>query len=130
MAKCLNCEKEYVAKRETSKFCSDSCRVRHHQKNGKKDKIATQNEMRLILSKMNNAITELQSKVETANLGQKTAYEPMFQQPVRVQSKSFAQYEQEKLACETPEQWAELSKQIQNDTLLPTKHRNYLLNKR
>lgn len=33
MKACLNCEKEYQHKRESSKFCSDKCRVMYNRKN-------------------------------------------------------------------------------------------------
>jgi hypothetical protein len=39
MKECLNCQKEYEAKRETSKFCSVSCRVLYNRKNPKKKKV-------------------------------------------------------------------------------------------
>lgn len=34
--KCLNCEKEFTAKRETAKYCSTNCRVKWHKKHGSK----------------------------------------------------------------------------------------------
>lgn len=41
MKECLWCKKEYSPKRDTSKFCSTSCRVMHHHKFGKKDKVTS-----------------------------------------------------------------------------------------
>lgn len=34
--KCLHCKKEYEPKKDTSKYCSDSCRVMWNRKNGSK----------------------------------------------------------------------------------------------
>jgi DNA-directed RNA polymerase subunit RPC12/RpoP len=55
--KCLNCEKEFDAKRETAKYCSTNCRVKFFNKNGK-----------------NGAVTKLDLKVvynELLDLAQK-----------------------------------------------------------
>jgi hypothetical protein len=37
--KCLQCQKDFDAKRETAKYCSDKCKVKYHRKNGGKNTI-------------------------------------------------------------------------------------------
>ena len=62
MKECLNCTKEYEPKRETSKFCSTSCRVRWHQKNSKgKNKVTPQN-MQELYNAVLNAVNSINSK--------------------------------------------------------------------
>lgn len=39
MKQCLQCEKQFDAKRDAAKFCSVNCRVKWNRKNGKKSEI-------------------------------------------------------------------------------------------
>jgi hypothetical protein len=39
MKECLHCKKEFEAKTDKRKFCSDSCRVMHHRKHGGKNSL-------------------------------------------------------------------------------------------
>lgn len=52
--KCLNCSKEFHPKKETRKYCSDSCRVMYNRKHGKKNPI-TKGQLQVVY----NAILEL-----------------------------------------------------------------------
>lgn len=76
MKECLHCKKEFEAKTDKRKFCSDSCRVMYHRKHGGKNSIkpfqvqALYNEMMEVLSKLKGGV--LPEKGETPPVAAKT----------------------------------------------------------
>lgn len=64
MKTCLSCGKEYVNKRETSKFCSDKCRVSYNRKNPKT--VVTKFQMQVLY----NSMLELVDKMGTESIKQ------------------------------------------------------------
>ncbi len=142
MAKCLYCESEYKAKKSTSRYCSDSCRVMYNRKNKKTKPTegVTKAQMQVLYNQMLELAANLNDKVTIQRVNPMTEKEAVAMHNhmhpnqhtslFEIKGKSFDQYEQEKLECELPEQWASLSKQISNDPHLNQKQKNYLLNKR
>ena len=60
MKECLNCKKQYNAKRASSKFCSVNCRVLYHQKHGKA-KIKTV-DLQVMFNAVLNAVNNINLK--------------------------------------------------------------------
>lgn len=66
---CLECKKDYEAKRDTSKFCSDNCRVKWNQKNGRKVKGELKPfQMQVLYNQMVEINTKLMAQIENAGL--------------------------------------------------------------
>jgi len=125
MRQCLECKKDYENKRESSKFCSTSCRVKHNRKSQKtKSKI----QLDVIYNAILDTIASMPKNDAVSQMVRKVAYnEPSYRVP---SGKTFAQYQIAKEECLLPEQWAELEQEIINDTSLSQKLKNVLLNKR
>lgn len=81
---CLECKNEYEAKRETSKFCSDNCRVKWNNKNGKKNKVEIKpyqmqslyNDMKEVLSQIKNGSPITDKPIYQYPLEEKQCFRP------------------------------------------------------
>jgi hypothetical protein len=62
MKQCLNCNKEYEAKREASKFCSTSCRVMWNRAQPKGKNKVTQMDMQELYNAVLGAINSINTK--------------------------------------------------------------------
>jgi len=125
MRECLECKKEYENQRETSKFCSTKCRVKHNRKSQKtKSKI----QMDVLYNAILDMVTNMPKNTPMSEMASKAVYNHPIYKPAS--GKTFAQYQQAKIDCETVEQWNELEREIANDTSLSSKLKNLLLNKR
>lgn len=62
---CLNCEKEYEAVRDTSKYCSDNCKVKWHRGNSdkNKEKPITKFQLQTLYNSVKFLVDELGTKV-------------------------------------------------------------------
>ena len=127
MKKCLQCEKEYEAKRPTSKFCSDNCRVIYHRKH--KDKKETgvigKVELKVLYDTILDLVSSQLNKKEEPIMNEPTHY---FETPKRNLIRTFEQYRQLKLDCENQEDWVALSDEIGNAPNVSSKQKQLLLN--
>lgn len=125
MKECLWCKKEYPNKRETSKFCSTSCRVMFSRKHGgKKDKVS-QTQLQVLYNALLEKVGELKAAQHIATRAPEMLYTAQISQ-----SMTFGQYEQAKIDCELPEQWEALKQRIMLDPHLSSKQKTYLTTKR
>ena len=56
MKECLHCGEQYEAKRESSKFCSTSCRVMHNRKSQKKKSATIQENLTELLAEVRKIV--------------------------------------------------------------------------
>lgn len=122
--KCLKCEKEFIPKRETAKFCSTNCRVKWHVKN----KDATKSiQDKVVEKELLETIAEFKELIKTTkiNFSQITpsSYDgakntvhyldevAMFPKKPLIR-RSFENYQQLKLDCESIEAWEILKSEI------------------
>lgn len=129
MNKCLQCEKEYEAKRSSSKFCCDNCRVKYHRKNPKKS-IG-----KLELTVLYNSILELleRGKFSEKNIPAKEKdYQQTFsnydsEEIEEEEITTFEDYKRLKFECENEDDWLTLSNRIRNDKHLTSRQIQFLL---
>lgn len=121
---CLKCQKEFSCKKETAKFCSDSCRVMFNQKNKKiKSVLAViQNKVLIdtILEKLNQVnfvAIELGSKNEIHKTDGKLNISLI------ADPKSVVQYVQERMECEDAETYNNWLKILESDNSLSKKEK-------
>lgn len=69
MKECLNCKKEYEPKRDTSKFCSVSCRVLYNRGKPKQQKVNPIDQMIVIRDEMVDTMFKIRALVENAPVG-------------------------------------------------------------
>lgn len=144
------CGKEYEAKRDSSKFCSTSCRVMFSRANKGKEKKEAE---KSLLLQANVAINSLLEMVGKINFGANPVLEqaptaPTYNEFKNRQSgggylapttgetftvkvvpeKTFAQFQQEKRECENEEDWEKIKFQIQKSASLTIKQKNILIN--
>lgn len=62
MKECLNCKKEYDSKRDTSKFCSTSCRVRWYQRHSRGKSKVTPMDMQELYNAVLNAVNGINAR--------------------------------------------------------------------
>jgi len=96
MKECLHCKKEFQEKKETAKYCSDSCRVMFNRNKPKVDKgLSTESKLDVLY----NAILE---KLSSNGFNQVSPTSHVFihtDQPVKVKAK-------------TPEEWVQEKREI------------------
>lgn len=113
MKDCLQCQKPYEAKKETSKFCSTNCRVKWNRKNGNKKEISTlemkvlYNAMLELLDKAKNNVTASE-KINTSN--PTTENKPTIER-MKI-TRSFENYRQLRIDCPDDEEWLKLKQEI------------------
>jgi len=124
MKGCLNCQKEYENKREASKFCSTKCRVMYNRKFPKKKDGVSKTQLQVIYNAILEKVGELKAAPQTFSIKPQM---PVVQHIS--QAKTFTQYNQAKIDCQSEEEWVGLAHEIENDQFLPRKQKNILLNK-
>lgn len=102
MKECLNCNKEFQAKKETAKYCSTSCRVMWNRKHGKKNQVSP-----IQIQVLYNSMLELVEKIGEST---KLVQEP---KPA-VQALSFETAPQKVPLKRNPANWVELRRECQN----------------
>lgn len=123
--KCLKCEKEYQPKKETSKFCSTSCRVMWGRKN--KSTVSQSVQMKVLV----NTILDKLDKVDFV-VSSPAVYDvpkiknSTFDEP-KVSSKSFQQYMNEISGLEYEQEFRAKAEEIQSATNLSQKQKDLLL---
>lgn len=132
MKECLNCKKGFEQKKETKKFCSDSCRVMWNRKHGKKGAIKPI-QMQVLYNSILEAVGKINSlggvNIPSAPLSDQNqalnTYQSNSTKPVI--RRSYEYYVQEKLACETMDEWEILKSKIEDDPYLTLKQKNFLI---
>lgn len=136
--KCLKCEKEFEPKRETAKFCSDSCRVMWHRKNGK-NRPVTKTQVQVLYSMALSALTELKNHkpaelpadylnvTKIGVLGQDGTVKPLSFSAPQTALKSFEQWQRAKVECENEDDWEKIKAGIEAATNLTQKQKNLLI---
>jgi hypothetical protein len=125
MKECLQCKKEFDAKRDSAKYCSDNCRVKWNRKNAVKKDISP-----VQLQVLYNSLLEMVGKINTAALPPFFDAEPpknlarteppIYQKAVIKIKRSFDYYKQARIACQTEEEWIDLKNEILNSDLSKT----------
>lgn len=132
MNNCLQCKKEYEAKRGTSKFCSTNCRVKYNRKNGNKKSVGKV-ELEVLYNKILDLVDKFEKPTESSFKGEAInihKYDEVGQytEPKRQLIRTFEQYRQLRLDCENEEDWQILADDIRNAPNLSTKQKQLLLN--
>jgi hypothetical protein len=131
MKECLSCKVDISKRAQSTKFCSTKCRVSYHRKNGKTKSISPIQATLIqegILGKIYDAIME---KISTmGNNNQINRLETIFstsepQAPKII--RSFEYYQQQKLNCESMEDWVKIKEMIIEDPNLTQKQKNLLI---
>lgn len=132
MAQCLNCTKEYTAKRPTSKFCCTSCRVRYHQKNGKQNIKPFQ--MQVLYNEVMDLIQKAKSEPQQPYFGTVTKNQATWgqsQEPVKTKLKRpFLTLQALIEDCQSLEEYEPIRKEIEEADHLTTREKGILLRKR
>jgi len=136
---CLWCKKDYEAKRETSKYCSTSCRVMFNRKPAVKgsisklDMVALYNEFKAAILEIPNmrhvpmvSEKELLTAYNASNPNQFISVETK-PAPIKI-IRSAEQWHELKRACESAEEWATVKYQIENAPNLSTKQKQLIFN--
>lgn len=145
MSKCLQCEKEYKAKRPTRKFCSANCRIKYYRAHKKDTPIEKEKTIvgKVELEVLYNKILELVSKAETPSekniefdistpIGEVHSLFHNLNEPDKQKQKirrSFGNFFSMKRDCESEDAWNELRIEIEEADYLTEKERNSLLSK-
>jgi hypothetical protein len=129
--KCLRCETEFDAVRDSAKFCSANCRVKWNYKNKSTKK-------QISFSVVENRVLELLDKLESKLILSQTLPESYdgkkfdkinFDEPTQWKEKkrtvirSFENYAALRKECENDEDWEKLKQEILNADNLTTKQR-------
>lgn len=138
MIKCLNCGSEFEPKRETAKFCKDSCRVLWHRKNGKnkpvtKLQVQVLYEMALSVLEQLNKDKSTELPADYLNFSKVGVLQPNgdiapFVAPKpQIALKSFDQWREKKRECESEEEWGQIKAGIEAATNLSRKQKDLLI---
>lgn len=113
---CLKCKKAFEAKRESAKFCSTSCRVMYNRKNPSPQKRVIEVKLEVLY----NSLLEMVGKInygvvptilDAPRIADLRHDEPMFPPKPKIR-RSYENYQQLKLDCESVEAWEELKTEI------------------
>ncbi len=119
MKQCLHCKKDFEEKRETAKYCSTSCRVMFNRNKPKEKKVfTTESKLEVLCNTVMDMLTNIKFS-PTANSsfdGKNTNgfildETAMFPTKPKIR-RSFENYQQLKLDCESVEVWNELKAEI------------------
>jgi hypothetical protein len=112
--KCLKCNKEFEAKKETAKYCSVSCRVMFNRKVDKKEKVEKEKSLLMQTQVLLNSVVEMVGKInygvvptnfDAPQMNNITHNEPrQWQEPILSEQKKTPQeWVLEKRDADTPE---------------------------
>jgi hypothetical protein len=134
MKECLNCKKEYQPKRDSSKFCSTSCRVGWYQKHSKGKKKVTPTNMQELYTEMLALIKKANSEPSQPLFGVVSKDEPKWGQtqgPVKIRLKRpFLTLQALVNECQSMEEYEPLRKEIEEADHLSDREKAILLRKR
>jgi hypothetical protein len=120
--KCLNCKKEFEAKRETAKYCSANCRVKWNWKlnkgKAKKQEQVTETQLKVLYNAVLEAVGNLPKNVQFQNEVYKVPTPAIFTNPKVAIRRTYDWYKQARIDCGSNEDWAELKAMIEADTFL------------
>ncbi len=123
--KCLKCEKEYQPKKETSKFCSTSCRVMWGRKN--KSTVSQSVQMKVLVNTILDKLDKVDFVVSSPAVYDASKIKnSTFDEP-KVSSKSFQQYMNEISGLEYEQEFRAKAEEIQSATNLSQKQKDLLL---
>jgi len=133
--KCLNedCKNEFISKTDRKKYCSNACKQKYFRKHGKKGEI-TPLRLEVIYNSIMEAIGKINYGVNPVLEAQKSNnLAPMAlgsNEPKKIKiRRSYENYADLKKECQSPEEWAELSAEIEQADHIPQRLRNLLLNR-
>jgi len=119
---CIQCNKEFEAKRETAKFCSDKCKMQWHRKHPKKT--VTKFDIQVLYNEFKAAIQELPKMQYITPISQKdevaqynTTHQNQFTGVETIKTKSFQEYMNEIAELDTPYEYEMKTKEIQASSL-------------
>jgi hypothetical protein len=128
--KCLaeDCNNEIVNKTGRRKFCSDSCKMKHFRKHGKKN-VATKFDVQVLLNEIKSVVQDFAGKVnygvvptilDAPRVTDLIRDElPQYSEPTPMQKpKSVVKYIQERLECENAEDYDNWLSNLENDPYL------------
>jgi hypothetical protein len=120
--KCLFCENEFANKRETAKFCSTNCRVKWHNKHGgSKSGEVKKSTLQVLVNRMMDRLDKIEAAEPTPTVLDAPKYKPIFDEPLQYTKpkikRSYENYQQLKLDCDSIESWEELKNEILNSDL-------------
>lgn len=138
MKNCEQCGNEFKNKRESARFCSDSCRVKWNRKNPKKDAIKPF-QMQVLYNEMVELISEMKVKLQEQpivfdsppkptnyfNDEPKQWAEPKKEFKIK---RTFENYQQLRIDCENEDEWLKLKEDILNVDHLSQKQKALLTN--
>ena len=124
MRVCLFCQKEYEHKRESSKFCSAKCRVKHSRANPSKGITTVQ--VQVLYQEMLGLLENMKNGVAVGT-SPKIAAQPIELPKKSIFVKSYAWYMAAKIGCQSTEDWADLAAQIASEENLSENEKRNLL---
>jgi hypothetical protein len=130
MIKCLYCEDEFEPKRETAKYCSDSCRVMYNRKHGKKNAV-TKFQMQTLYNEIRSMVNDLNKPTNSIQPFQQPETNfPINTTPLKltpqIAPKSYLQYLNEKRELLNEEQYHAWLAELEADLYLTTPQKKAL----
>jgi hypothetical protein len=128
MIKCLYCEEEFEPKRETAKYCSDSCRVMYNRKYGKKN-VVTKFQMQTLYNEIRSMVNDLNkptNQIKPQEQPKTNYFVDTTPKPIQPQMSQEGAYIQELRDAKTISEIQAISAAIKADTLLPQPTKNRL----
>lgn len=130
MKDCLNCKKQYEAKRENSKFCSANCRVMWNRKNvNKKEKGLTElQQMKVMYNALMEKIERIaMPPISIPNFEQKANFEGviphLIEKPKMSLKRTPAHWVELRRECENADDYAKWLEDLENDTFLTAREK-------
>lgn len=124
MKECLHCKKEFEEKKDTAKYCSTSCRVMFNRNKPKPKKMFTsESKLEVLCNTVMDMLSNVkfqpapQSSFDGGNTNPLLVDESVMfpiKQKIR---RSYENYRQLKLDCESIEAWSELKAEILSSDL-------------
>lgn len=118
MKACLNCQRDYENKRESSKFCSTNCRVKWNQKQPKKERAVSQVQLQVLYNSLLDLVSNAKQNPQSVSFEAKNTFSAPIpvQQPVYARKpKSMASYFDEKRELTCQEDYARWLEEVETD---------------
>lgn len=130
MKECLWCKKEYEPKKDTSKFCSTSCRVMWNKKYGKKKKEVGLSELQELYNSILTAVNSINAKNGQPEALAAVVVPKVNNEPKIRLRRPFLTLQALINECESMEEYEPLRKEIEEADHLTTREKAILLRKR
>jgi hypothetical protein len=117
MKECLHCKKEFQEQKQTAKYCSTSCRVMYNRNKPKKTKVfTTESKLEVMCNAVMDMLTTIKFQQATSDsyIWKPTNIHdelPIFPTKPKLR-RTFENYQQLKLDCESIEVWENLKAEI------------------